>query len=273
MKEKMTVGEFAKLKNISQETLRHYDRMGLLKPQWTDEMTGYRYYSIFQYETLSTISELRDLGMPLKEIKEFLEKRDVDRTLLLLEERHQQLSLEIQRLSVIEKRIAHKLAHLKKYSAVKPSQEYEVKAFPERQILLWKQELKNGIPEEYGFAELEGQLKQFAPIFAENRYGIRVSLGDTIREYMFLFLDGYEKMEEQQSETIVNIIKEGKYACIFWKYETQELETFLDEFICRLMEDGRKPDEDVVMIAQVDLSVVGDVDQILYEIQVPIKQY
>jgi hypothetical protein len=28
-----------------------------------------------------------------------------------------------------------------------------------------------------------------------------------------------------------------------------------------------------VMIAQVDLSVVGDVDQILYEIQVPIKQY
>ena len=144
---------------------------------------------------------------------------------------------------------------------------------PERQILLWKQELKNGIPEEYGFAELEGQLKQFAPIFAENRYGIRVSLGDTIREYMFLFLDGYEKMEEQQSETIVNIIKEGKYACIFWKYETQELETFLDEFICRLMEDGRKPDEDVVMIAQVDLSVVGDVDQILYEIQVPIKQY
>ena len=144
---------------------------------------------------------------------------------------------------------------------------------PERQILLWKQELKNGIPEEYGFAELEGQLKQFAPIFAENRYGIRVSLGDTIREHMFLFLDGYEKMEEQQSETIVNIIKEGKYACIFWKYEIQELEMFLDKFICRLMEDGRKPDGDVVMIAQVDLSVVGDVDQILYEIQVPIKQY
>lgn len=48
---------------------------------------------------------------------------------------------------------------------------------------------------------------------------------------------------------------------------------FLDKFICRLMEDGRKPDGDVVMIAQVDLSVVGDVDQILYEIQVPIKQY
>ena len=99
MKEKMTVGEFAKLKNISQETLRHYDRMGLLKPQWTDEMTGYRYYSIFQYETLSTILELRDLGMPLKEIKEFLGKRDVDRTIQLLEERHKQLSLEIQRLA------------------------------------------------------------------------------------------------------------------------------------------------------------------------------
>lgn len=271
MKEKMTVGEFAKLKNISQETLRHYDRMGLLKPQWTDEMTGYRYYSIFQYETLSTILELRDLGMPLKEIKEFLGKRDVDRTIQLLEERHKQLSLEIQRLAAIENSVAHKLAHLKKYSTMKPSQKYEVKVLPERRILLWNQELRNGIPEDYGFAELEGKLKQFAPIFAENRYGIRVSFENTIREHMFLFLDGYEKMEEQQSETAVNVIKEGKYACIFMEGGTQELETFLDEFMCRLMEDNRQPDGAVVVIAQVDLSVVGDVDKILYEVQVPIK--
>lgn len=32
MKEKMRIGEFAKFKNITPETLRHYDRYNLLKP-------------------------------------------------------------------------------------------------------------------------------------------------------------------------------------------------------------------------------------------------
>ncbi|MEH7531769.1 MerR family DNA-binding transcriptional regulator, partial [Priestia megaterium] len=45
----------AKLRGVTTETLRHYDRIGLFKPFYVDENTGYRYYSIFQYEVLGTI--------------------------------------------------------------------------------------------------------------------------------------------------------------------------------------------------------------------------
>ena len=51
MKWIMTVGQMSKLFNITAETLRHYDRIGLLKPI-VDEENGYRYYSIKEMEKL-----------------------------------------------------------------------------------------------------------------------------------------------------------------------------------------------------------------------------
>ena len=40
-----SVGEAAKLVNTTSETLRHYDRIGLVKPSKRDEWTNYRYYT------------------------------------------------------------------------------------------------------------------------------------------------------------------------------------------------------------------------------------
>lgn len=60
MKKKyLTVSELARLRNTTAETLRYYDRINLLKPEYVSEETGYRYYSIRQYEKLGTILELR----------------------------------------------------------------------------------------------------------------------------------------------------------------------------------------------------------------------
>ena len=42
----LRIGEFAWLSQVTVETLRHYDRIGLLKPVHLDRFTGYRYYSL-----------------------------------------------------------------------------------------------------------------------------------------------------------------------------------------------------------------------------------
>lgn len=62
--------------HISMGTLRHYEQIGLLKPEYTDTQTGYRYYGIRQLEVLNTIRYMRLLDMPLSEIKTFLNNRD-----------------------------------------------------------------------------------------------------------------------------------------------------------------------------------------------------
>lgn len=64
MKEFYTVGEIAKIYDVSTDTLRYYDRIGLLKP-WATGANGYRYYSKAQFETISTIMLLRSMGTPV----------------------------------------------------------------------------------------------------------------------------------------------------------------------------------------------------------------
>ena len=63
-------GDFAKLCGTNKRTLIHYDEIGIFHPAYTDEK-GYRYYSESQFDIFFTITWLRELGMPLKEIGHF----------------------------------------------------------------------------------------------------------------------------------------------------------------------------------------------------------
>ena len=49
MKEYYSIGETAKLLGVSTQTLRYYDREGILRPETINEETGYRYYSYMQF--------------------------------------------------------------------------------------------------------------------------------------------------------------------------------------------------------------------------------
>jgi DNA-binding transcriptional MerR regulator len=44
----LKIGAFAKLSRVSTRMLRHYDKIGLLKPIHADPITGYRFYSLDQ---------------------------------------------------------------------------------------------------------------------------------------------------------------------------------------------------------------------------------
>ena len=77
MQELFQIGDVAKLFHISVGSLRHYEQAGLLKPEYVDPSTGYRYYSTRQFEILNTIRYLRVLDMPLNQIADFLQNRDI----------------------------------------------------------------------------------------------------------------------------------------------------------------------------------------------------
>lgn len=63
------IGKVASLYDISVQTLRHYDKIGLFQPSVTNPETGYRYYTVTQLQTLELILFLRRLGLSLAEIQ------------------------------------------------------------------------------------------------------------------------------------------------------------------------------------------------------------
>ena len=77
MDKMMKIGEMAEFCKVSISALRLYDKVGILKPCYTDPETNYRYYSINQNARLDMIQYMKELGMSLGEIKEILEKGDI----------------------------------------------------------------------------------------------------------------------------------------------------------------------------------------------------
>ena len=90
----LTVGEMAKLNHISEQTLRLYDKRGLLSPSFRGQ-NGYRYYDIKQSAVLDIIQYMKSLGISLKEIKHQLENRDLGRIEAALREKQRQTEEEI----------------------------------------------------------------------------------------------------------------------------------------------------------------------------------
>ncbi len=68
----LKIGEFARICNVSPQTLRYYDEEGLLCPDRIDPHTGYRYYAPEKVELFRRIQAYKDVGFALEEIKELL---------------------------------------------------------------------------------------------------------------------------------------------------------------------------------------------------------
>ncbi|MFZ5820369.1 MAG: MerR family transcriptional regulator [Chloroflexota bacterium] len=70
---KIKIGNFARIGQVTVQTLRHYDDLGLLRPSEVDALSGYRYYSLEQLPRLHRILALKDLGFSLEQVARLLE--------------------------------------------------------------------------------------------------------------------------------------------------------------------------------------------------------
>ena len=107
-----SIGEVSRLFHVSGSTLRHYENIGLLAPEYIAPDSGYRYYSMEQFEAPNTIRYLRALDMPLSEIADFLENRDVDRIEEKLMQQKQAVLKKRREMERIERKIDHRLQWL-----------------------------------------------------------------------------------------------------------------------------------------------------------------
>jgi DNA-binding transcriptional MerR regulator len=104
------IGAFARVAQVSVRTLHHYDDLGLLPPAQVDPQTGYRWYRADQLQRLNRILALRDLGLPLTEVRKVVDDEvslDELRGMLRLRqaEARDHMAAEAERLSRVEARL------------------------------------------------------------------------------------------------------------------------------------------------------------------------
>jgi len=117
----LSIGEMAKMNHITVTTLRLYDELDLLKPVYVNPETNYRYYDIKQNARLDLIQYMKELQMNLKEIKELLDKEDINLIEAILIKKKQQLSIQINDLQRTKDAISRTIYSLERYRKSPPS--------------------------------------------------------------------------------------------------------------------------------------------------------
>lgn len=83
MSQYLSIGKVSKLKNVSIKSLRYYDRIGILKPAFINTETNYRYYTEEQLYLLDAITLCIKLGIPLKDLNNYVENNSINLQKLL----------------------------------------------------------------------------------------------------------------------------------------------------------------------------------------------
>lgn len=111
----LSIGQMAKLNHTTVPTLRLYDRLGLLRPCYTDPATSYRYYDIKQNARYDMIRYMKELGMGLTEIQTVLSKEDVQLIESILIKKREHIFAEIRRLRVQRGAVTRAISNIEHY--------------------------------------------------------------------------------------------------------------------------------------------------------------
>ncbi len=102
----MQIGEFAEKCNTRISVLRHYDKEGLLKPEYVDPFTSYRYYSPEQIPVFYRITALKEAGFTLGEIRKMLAYLQSNESVLtLFEQKKEELTQMLSGLEALQKKV------------------------------------------------------------------------------------------------------------------------------------------------------------------------
>ena len=131
----LTTGEFAKLTGVTKHTLFYYDKIQLFSPDIKAE-NGYRFYSLEQLEAFDVIQILRELNMPLEEIKTYMNSRSPHHLLELFQKESQLIDKQIKKLTHMKNWIEKKRCHIdtllqtniEKVSVVHESEKYMIQS-------------------------------------------------------------------------------------------------------------------------------------------------
>lgn len=258
MQKLFTISQTAQICNITTETLRHYDRIGLLKPCKTDKWTRYRYYSEQEIVRLNTICALRCMDLSLQEIKEILEVNDFATIIGLLKQAEKNADKKIAEIKYAQSKIQRAKMFYESKSNDSRRKEIFIANMQKRIILLSEKlcepSLENLWNYHRHFYEQVGDNRRKDFLF-EDLAGVYEAHG---KSYLFAECTRYTKVSGLKT------LPEGKYLCADCTEENRE------EVLLKLLETA-KSQFGVVPEFTLQIIVLSGILKWNYQIQVFIE--
>lgn len=271
----LAIGKMAALNHITVQTLRHYDKIDLLKPLHVDEETGYRYYDIKQSAILDMIQYMKSLGMSLEQIGEQFRKEDIEEIQDILRKQSRNIDNEIGRLHQMKRGVEACIRSYGRYLRMPEEGAITLEIIPARRVFCYDGGINiydHGLDTyEYILRELKKQV-----IIADLPMVYFCNVGSILRKEMidagkfesseiFVFVD--DDFEDQEG---IEVIPGGNYVCTYFHSFWNEKESARRLFH-HIDEQGYQVIGDYVCEVVVELPIFANNERNMYvRLQIPV---
>lgn len=204
----LSTGEFARLAGVTKHTLFYYDETGLFSPE-IKQPNGYRYYAYEQLEVFDSISLLKELNMPLEEIKNYIDARTPERLLELLQQEDHLIRQKIKQLNRAHTWIRKKQDSLSATLHLNPD-EILVQEEPECYLI---QRMVSSTDEKTWAQEIKTLFEDCTAANVKSIYGIgyRQDMSDIVNGIFNNYRIFYEMLDQKPSRIEYTVKPAGPY--------------------------------------------------------------
>jgi DNA-binding transcriptional MerR regulator/effector-binding domain-containing protein len=270
MKNMYAIGDMSKIHNVPIRTLRYYDKIGLFKPIFVDQGTGYRYYSTAQFEQLNIIKYLKFLGLPLKQIQKHLASRDAQHFLDLLKKQRAITEKTILELQLICSQFSSRIDEIEKALHADVLEQPILRYIPRRNIVSIDEPVSSEAEWELVLSKLQRQLSGIPSLFI-GKVGFTVSLNNLLNkkfdEYSSVFILQDEAMIASES---AKYLDRGMYACIFFRGNHDIAPAYYEQLLQFINSHGYEVNGDSIERIIIDDYISNNKELHLTEIQIPV---
>ena len=219
-----SIGEMAKLTNLSVKTLRYYDKIDLFKPAYVDPQTNYRYYLDSQLFQLDLIQPLKAVNTSLREIK-LAQDLSSNELYDFLSNQELKIQKQINILQNAEKSISHIKKNIRFSERYTKLDEVMIRDESERHIVQMKAE---GISAQNVMTKSYSQLKRISEAtdgFLNNGYGATFSYQnypsaeDILYRHLFIPVLTNKQAALLPAEFEITTLPAGKYVVIAYEFD------------------------------------------------------
>ncbi|MFJ8527440.1 helix-turn-helix domain-containing protein [Bacillus sp. NPDC094106] len=221
VKNLFSIGEVAKIKDITIKALRYYHKMGILIPRYIDETTGYRYYSIDQFIHIDIIKSCRELRTSIVELQEIFKDCDTEKLLQFLQLKRDEAEENIKKMQEVIKTIDSLNMNIENFKDVLHDDEISIQFFEQRYIMIAPCKEVGSLQELLYYSNLEKIIHEKGGKMSMERGIIYdVNAGWNVEpKYVFSGVQGDLNIEDKHN---IKILPKGKYVTLAYSKENEE---------------------------------------------------
>lgn len=259
MEKYFKIGEISELYHIGVDSLRYYEKIGLIQPYRAE--SGYRYYSVHDIWRLNVIRELRELGFGMERIREYLQHHTVHSTLELLEEEKKTIEAKRLALQQMEKNVEKRLKTIEQARKL-PLDQIILQEYPPRNCYT----IPEGYAEEHEMDVLIKQLlnidKKHFYIIGNNQIGTVIPTSGIELLYQSVFL-----IDENGTKTIPG----GKYLTVSYEGTYGKSGKWIPKLLQYAEEQNLKPSDRVLELLWIDIHTSSRQEEHITQLQLMVE--